>query len=55
MLNLIFTRLLKNFDASRFIGDIHGVAWETIEYFNDINEILEVWNKMFLEIVNKSK
>ena len=32
---------------------MHGVQWETIEYFNDINEILEAWIKMFLEIVNK--
>ena len=32
---------------------MHGVPWETIEYFNDINELVEVWNKMFLDIVNK--
>ena len=32
---------------------MHGVPWETIEYFNDINEIVEVWNKMFLVIVNR--
>ena len=29
------------------------IPWETIEYFNDIDEIVEVWNKMFLEVVNK--
>ena len=32
---------------------MHGVPWETINYFNDINEIVEVWINMFLEIVNK--
>ena len=46
-------RSFKNFDESRFINDMHAVPWETIEYFSDINEIVEVWNKMFLEIVNK--
>ena len=46
-------RSFKNFDESRFISDMHDKPWETIEYFNDINEIVEVWNKMFLEIVNK--
>ena len=46
-------RSFKNFDESRFISDMHDIPWETIEYFNDINEIVEVWNKMFLEIVNK--
>ena len=29
------------------------VPWETIEYFNDIDEVVEVLNKMFLEVVNK--
>ena len=46
-------RSFKNFDESRFINDLHAVPWETIEYFSDINEIVEVWNKMFLEILNK--
>ena len=44
------TDRIKNFDESRFINDLHAVPWETIEYFSDINEIVEVWNKMFLEI-----
>ena len=46
-------RSFKNFGESRFISDMHDIPWETIEYFNDINEIVEIWNKMFLEIVNK--
>ena len=37
----------KNFDESRFINDMHAVPLETIEYFSDVNEIVEVWNKMF--------
>ena len=46
-------RSFKNFDENRFISDMQTVPWETIEYFNDINEIVEVWNTMFLEVVNK--
>ena len=46
-------RSFKNFDESKFICDMCEVPWETIEYFNDIDEIVEVWNKMFLEVVNK--
>ena len=46
-------RSFKNFDKNRFISDMQDVPWETIEYFNDINEIVEVWNTMFLEVVNK--
>ena len=46
-------RSFKNFDENRFICDMQEVPWETIEYFNDINEIVEVWNTMFLEVVNK--
>ena len=45
-------RSFKNFDENRFISDMQDVPWETIEYFNDINEIVEVWNTMFLEVVN---
>ena len=46
-------RSFKNFDENMFISDMHDVPWETIEYFNDINDIVEVWNNMFLEVVNK--
>ena len=49
----IIYRSFKNFDENSFINDMHGVPWETIEYFTDINEIVEVWNNMFLEIVKK--
>ena len=36
-----------------FINDLREVPWETIEAFEDMNEIAEVWNNMFLEVVNK--
>ena len=34
---------------------INDLPWETIEAFEDIhvNEIVEVWNNMFLEVINK--
>ena len=46
-------RSFKNFDENRFISDLYEVPWETIEHFDNINEIVEVWNYMFLEVVNK--
>ena len=36
-----------------FINDLHEVPWETVEALEDINEIVEIWNNMFLEVVNK--
>ena len=41
------------FGETMFINDLHEVPWKTIEAFEDINEIVEVWNNMFLEVVNK--
>ena len=29
------------------------VPWEIVTAFDDINEMVEVWNSLFLEIVNK--
>ena len=46
-------RSFKNFDENKFISELQEVPWETIEYFNGVDEIVEVWNKMFLEVVNK--
>ena len=46
-------RSFKNFDETMFINDLHEVPWETIEAFEDINEIVGVWNNMLLEVVNK--
>ena len=34
-------RSFKDFDESSFISDMHGVPWETVEYFNDINKSLK--------------
>ena len=46
-------RSFKTFDETMFINDLHEVPWETIEAFEDINEIVEAWNNMFLEVINK--
>ena len=32
---------------------LNQVPWEVVENFDDENEMLSVWNMMFLEIVNK--
>ena len=46
-------RSFKNFEETMFINDLREVSWETIEAFEDINETVEVWDNMFLEVVNK--
>ena len=46
-------RSFKNFDENKFIHDLCEVPWEIIEYFDDINEAVDVWNNLFLEVVNK--
>ena len=46
-------RSFKNFDENKFIHDLYEVPWEIIEYFDDINEAVDVWNTLFLEVVNK--
>ena len=51
--NIITYRSFKNFDESSFKNDLSEVPWEIVTEFDDINEMVEVWNSLFLEIVNK--
>ncbi|MCU7800226.1 MAG: hypothetical protein KZQ70_08805 [gamma proteobacterium symbiont of Lucinoma myriamae] len=46
-------RSFKDFDENAFIHDLSLVPWEIIQNFDDINEIVRVWNSLFLEVVNK--
>lgn len=46
-------RSFKNFDENAFKADLQEVPWETVERFDNIDEAVDVWNSMFLEIVNK--
>ena len=40
-------RSFKHFD------DLRQIPWEILDTFDDVNECIQVWNMLFLEIVNK--
>ena len=46
-------RSFKHFEESNFLHELNQVPWEVVENFDDVNEMLSVWNTIFLEIVNK--
>ena len=46
-------RSFKRFDENSFTNDLRQVPWEILESFDDVSECVQVWNLLFLEIVNK--
>ena len=46
-------RSFKTFDESRFLTDLSLVPWKIIQAFDNIDDIVSVWNTLFLEILNK--
>ena len=36
-----------------FIKDLAEVSWETIAAFDKVDDMVQTWNDLFLEIVNK--
>ncbi|MEW8547727.1 MAG: endonuclease/exonuclease/phosphatase family protein, partial [Candidatus Thiodiazotropha sp.] len=46
-------RSFKHFDESVFIDELRQIPWEILDTFDDVNECVQVWNMLFLEIVNK--
>ena len=51
--NITTYKSFKNFDESSFKNDVSEVPLAIVTAFDDINEIVEVWNTLILEIVNK--
>ena len=43
----------KHFDEQSFIQDLSLIPWEVIQLFNNVDEMVEIWNSLFLEVVNK--
>ena len=50
---VITYRSFKNFDEANFLSDLSCVPWEKLENFDDIDDIVSVWNSLFLEILDK--
>ena len=46
-------RSFKTFDENAFINDLKQVPWETIQTTNCLDEMVEIWNELFLEVINK--
>ena len=46
-------RSFKHFDEIAFVDDLRQIPWEILDTFDDVNECVQVWNILFLEIVNK--
>ena len=46
-------RSFKHFDEIAFVDDLRQIPWEILVTFDDVNECVQVWNILFLEIVNK--
>ena len=46
-------RSFKHFDQQEFINDLSQIPWEILDSFDDVSECVQVWNLLFLEVVNK--
>ena len=42
----------KHFNAEYFIGDLAGMLWHLINYYNNPNECRRVWKSFFNETLN---
>jgi hypothetical protein len=45
-------RYLKNFNADKFLDDLSKQPWSLIDMFNDPDDALDTFNKLFLETPN---
>ena len=39
--------------ATYFLSDLSSVPWEILEQFDNVDDIVDVWNTLFLEILDK--
>ena len=46
-------RSFKHFDELKFQDDLHTVPWEIIQNFDSVNDMVMVWNSLFLETLDK--
>ena len=46
-------RSFKTFDENSFKNDLNQVPWEILSSCDDVNEMVCIWNSLFLEVVNK--
>ena len=46
--NFLEFRNLKNFNAAKFLDDLHDVLWEDIRYKRNIDDMWKLWKTYFL-------
>ncbi|MES9882038.1 MAG: reverse transcriptase family protein, partial [Sedimenticola sp.] len=46
-------RSFKHFNEPAFVTELNSVPWEVIQNFEHIDDILETWMTLFLDVVNK--
>ena len=47
------TRLLHRCDQSDLIQDLSRVPWQVLETFDDLDDVVEAWSGLFLEVLNQ--
>ena len=50
---VITYRPFKHFDELKFQDDLRTVPWEIIQDFDTVNDMVMVWNSLFLETLDK--
>ncbi len=43
-------RCYKHFNEERFIEDFENAQWEQLQYIDNVDESLEQWYKLFLNV-----
>ena len=51
--HVITYRSFRHFDENLFCKDLSEVPWEIIATFDDVDDMVQTWNRLFLEIVDK--
>ena len=46
-------RSIKYFDEYSFVKDLSEAPWKMVAAFDDVNDMVQTWNCLFLEIINK--
>ena len=49
----VTTRLLHRCDQSDLIQDLSRVPWQVLETFDDLDDVVEAWSRLFLEVLNQ--
>ena len=51
--NFVEFRNFENFDAARFLDDLHDVPWEDIRYKRNKDDMWKLWKTYFLGVLDK--